>query len=116
MYFLNRSILIVKAKQPFIDWINSTTVPGDSSIITLDEVNREPNVYLIPEYDSEAELNQLLPSAIECIWDAELSGWCLDASTWPKEQSMDAFHKWFDLMVGGMVHDLLEDPLVKEEL
>ena len=47
---LNRSVLIIKAKEPFRQWINSFPDPDG---ITLEELNEDTTSYLIPEYDDD---------------------------------------------------------------
>ena len=115
MYQINRSVVVVRRKQPFVDWANSTNAVGDTNVITLADVNDEPNVYLIPEYEDDKSLKRILPTAIACIWDSELSGWYTDEARWPRDRSANAFHEWFDLEIGSMVYDLLDDPIAKEE-
>ena len=45
-YQINRSALIVTAKQPFVDWLHS--VDPTSKDIGLVDINDEPTVYLVP--------------------------------------------------------------------
>ena len=115
MYFVNRSVVIVKAKQPFVDWINSTNAPGDPTIATIENVNNEPNVYLVPEYENDNELKRILPSVIDCIWEEELMSWYIDEATWPKDRSKKKFMEWFELQVASSVMDIAGDPLDREE-
>jgi len=43
-YQINRSALIVTAKQPFVDWLH--TVDPTSKDVSLSDINHEPTVYL----------------------------------------------------------------------
>ena len=45
---LNRSIIIIKAKEPFLSWLSSLPEPENN--ISLDEINFDNSVYLLPEY------------------------------------------------------------------
>ena len=51
---LNRSAIVVKPKQPFLDWLHAAD-PTSHEITSLD-VCREPTIYLIPECDTDEEL------------------------------------------------------------
>lgn len=115
MYQINRGVIVIKRKQPFVDWVNSTNVPGDNNITSLADVNDEPGIYLIPEYEDSRSLKRLMPSAIDCIWECELMAWYTDETKWPKDQSAKAFHEWFEVEVGSIVYDLPDDPIDKEE-
>jgi hypothetical protein len=44
---LNRAALILRYKQPFVDWINAADPSPASHVLTLAEVNQEHTVYLV---------------------------------------------------------------------
>jgi hypothetical protein len=44
---VNRSVIVVRAKEPFLQWLNSLPDPGK---FTLDEVNQDSTTFLLPEY------------------------------------------------------------------
>jgi len=50
---LNRDLLIVRLKQPFVDWINEADPYPDSTHITLESANEDSSVFLIHEFASE---------------------------------------------------------------
>ena len=54
---LNRSAVVVKPKQPFLDWLHRAD--PTSGEITLDEVGQEPTIYLIPECDTKDAQEQI---------------------------------------------------------
>ncbi len=51
----NRAAIIVRAKAPFVEWVQSAD--ADSSHITTEEVNEDPNVYLIYDPKKEGEID-----------------------------------------------------------
>ena len=110
MYLINRAALMVKAKKPFLDWINYTEGPKS----TLEAVNRECHVYLISEHDTSKQLEEVLQVIYEDIFATELGGFCTDTDEWP-EISYKLFKKWFDVEVHSMVFDSYEDEIEKEE-
>ncbi|MCG8587462.1 MAG: hypothetical protein MI757_22370 [Pirellulales bacterium] len=53
---LNRAAVTLTAKQPMVDWINAVDGDPNSKPTTLDEANREYQVYLIDgEYADDFE-------------------------------------------------------------
>ena len=50
---LNRDLLIVRYKQPFVDWVNEADPNPDGRLMTLEEVNDDSPAYLIHEYASD---------------------------------------------------------------
>ena len=56
---LNRAAVILRYKQPFVDWINAADPSPTSHTLTLAEVNQERTVYLVEVEDDEDELRQL---------------------------------------------------------
>ena len=55
---LNRSAIVVRPKQPFLEWLHS--VDPTSSELTLQDLGQEPDVYLVPEFESEEDLADCL--------------------------------------------------------
>ena len=74
MYLINRAAAIVKIKQPCLDWINSDS-PVD---LTLESVNEECNIYLLPEFDMPDEAQEIIADMYEDIVENELMGFCTD--------------------------------------
>jgi hypothetical protein len=63
---LNRSSVIVRSEQPFLDWVNSY----DGTRISPLEVDRDQTVYLIPEYLKDLDAHQVLKSGSSgCSWN-----------------------------------------------
>jgi hypothetical protein len=56
---VSRAALILRYKQPFVDWINAADPSPTSHTLTLAEVNQEHTVYLV-EVEDEDELAQWL--------------------------------------------------------
>ena len=109
---LNRSALVVKPKQPFLDWLHE--VDPTSHRLTLQDLVREPTIYLIPECDTSEDVADVLRELCEDIFREQLAGWYKDATTWPKDRSFDVFCLWFDCQHHSMVVDLGDEPLIRE--
>ena len=54
MYFVDRSVAVIKPKQPFVDWLNQ--VPDNDMELSLDSLRADCTVILIPEFDEPEEL------------------------------------------------------------
>ena len=113
MSLINRGLLIVKPKQPFLDWLNS--LPNDNEV---DEANREeldesPEIddytaYLVPEFEDDEETRQVLEEFYSFIFEQELESWDQEESNWPKNRDLVTFHEWFEVQFHSMVFDLAE--------
>jgi hypothetical protein len=112
MASVNRSALIVRPKQPFVDWINAVE---PTSPVTLKTACNEPSVYLLPECDTEKDLANVLRVVYGEIFEDELWSWYTDPGCWPKDRSFAVFRRWFDWQWHSMVVDLSCDPLAREE-
>lgn len=55
--YINRNAVVIKAKQPFVDWVNATPKADEEKghVFTLAEINADCEVLLIPDYDSLEE-------------------------------------------------------------
>ena len=60
---LNRSAIVVKPKQPFLDWLHGAD--STSSDLTLRELALEPAIHLIPECDTPEEVADILHELCE---------------------------------------------------
>ncbi len=112
---INRSALILKYKQPAVDWIN-TADPYESLKLTLEAVNNDLNVYLISDEDSDnAEtLQKWLALNLEALFFDELNGWYTDQSLWPKNRNMSLFNEWFTVECHTVLHDTVGEPFVDD--
>lgn len=111
MYLIDRAAAVVRIKKPFLDWANSLP---DKPRVTLKTLNRENHVFLLPEHDTEQELDLIIQELYPYIFQIELASFCRDESLWPPID-YQTFLKWFDLQVHSMVFDPYEDTIEKEE-
>lgn len=106
---LNRSAVVVKPRQPFLDWLHR--VDPTSRDITLDELEQDPTIYLIPECDTEADVRRALRKLCGSIFIEQLAAWWTDDDSWPQDRSFAAFRRWFDWQYYSMLIDLCAEPL-----
>lgn len=108
---INRSALIVRPKQPYVDWAKGL----DDSGMDPSEIG-ERTVYLLPEYDDDIEGLALLSKGYEHIFEAELEGWHLIEDDWPANRTFAMFCEWFDIELHSMVVDMVDGPIVDDDL
>ena len=109
---INRSLLIVRAKEPFVKWINSLP---DPAMLSRQQVDRDNTAYLLPEYAHDGEQDEILVQFHDLIFQEQLSGWWTDESAWPSKRDLVTFKKWFDVEFHSAVLDLVDGPLENYE-
>ncbi len=114
MQLINRSIAIIKPKQPFINWINSTD-PGSDFKISLEQARSDPTCILLPEFDRPKDARSYIKKIYDEVWLLELQAWWTDESVYPKNRSFENFFEWFDIELGSEVFDWLDEPIESEE-
>jgi len=108
---INRCAVTIRALEPFLVWLHSLP---DYEDMTLNEVNQETTVYLLPVYEDEAEKDALLDQYYDLLFDEELAGWWMNEDDWPKKRNLEMFNLWFDIEFHSVVVDLEDAPLRDE--
>lgn len=110
---LNRAVLILRYKQPFVDWINAAD-PTPTQELTLTDVNDDNTAYLI-EAEDEKEFERWLKANAEMLFEEELNGWYTDPSLWPQDRSLALFKKWCTFELHTLAFDMGSSPLFDDE-
>lgn len=100
---INRCAISVGYKQSFVDWINSSD-PYKSPNVSLVELNKDTNIYLIEAEDIE-EYKDWLRTNFLGIFEEELQAWYVDPDLWPDNLNFDNFCDFFAIQFHGMVFD-----------
>lgn len=109
---INRSVLIVRSKEPFLYWLNSLPDPGD---YTLEDINRDQSAFLLLEYEDDRKQENILGKYFTQIFEEKLFGWWTDPEAWPSKRDLKTFKKWFDVEFHSIVYDLVNRPLLVVE-
>ena len=112
---INRTAVTVRAKQPFLDWLRQLPDPVGPEI-TLDGVNRDGTVYLLPEYDHDDERKDLLTHFHDMIFESQLEAWWTEDSDWPLVRSLEVFKEWFTVEFHSIIEDLVDGPILDDDL
>lgn len=114
MYTIDRSIAIIRPKQPFVDWANQ--LPDADGEVSLSDLRDDCLAVLVPEYDTKEEASENLAALWEDLFEEELRGWSTDESMWPTARTKEMFLDWFDVEFHSVVIDPYEDEIKKERL
>ena len=113
MNFINRGVVILKPKSPFVDWANST---GDGNLVlTLGEIAGDSTAYLVPEIEGDGELREYLEQSHLMLFEQELFEWSRDESHWPITRDLSTFMEWFDIEFYSTVIDSVDGDIEIEE-
>lgn len=108
---INRALIILRAKQPAVDWINLAD-PIKKRPVTLEAVNLDCPVHLIhEEAESQEEAHVWALMNHEILLEEFMHGWYVDESLWIKNLSPEMFNQWFDVEFHSMIIDTLETPI-----
>jgi len=110
---LNRSVLIVRFRQPFADWVNAAD-PTPSHEISLADVNDDSTAYLL-EVGDESELDEWLRLNGDALFAEILNDWYTDPELWPQDRSLAMFRKWCSFELHTVVLDTGGSPLEDDE-
>lgn len=106
---INRSLVILKPKQPFLDWAQ-TLDDGDEEF-SLEQLAEDSIAYLIPELWQDSDQQSLLKSYYGVLFEEQLAGWWTDEDEWPKKRDLKMFLDWFKVEFHSLVFDLCEEPI-----
>ncbi len=102
---INRYALVVKPSEVYLKWAHKYFQDGQD--ITLEELQSDSTVYLIPEM--ETGLDTWLMQNYEMIFEYEMDSWCQDRKSWPENPSYEEFVEFFQISLHSIVVDLVED-------
>lgn len=111
MEMLNRSAVIVKPRQPYLEWARRDDAEGLAESV-FETLHTEPTVYLLPEYEDPTSQQDVLEEFWPVLFEAMLEGWVTDESHWPKNRTSEMFREWFEVQMSSIVQDVhLDEPL-----
>ena len=110
---VNRTALILRYKEPAVQWINEADPVEDAIVLSVKEVNTERTVYLISEEDGEnGETQQAwIKRNFRNLFESELEGWYTDPDLWPKPRTLKLFYEWFETEFNTVIIDTVDEPL-----
>jgi hypothetical protein len=112
MRMVDRAVVIIRPKQSFVDWINSSMATEEP--VTIGEQQNDLTAILIPEFDSPPARNRYLAKLKPLLFEMELASWNRDPATWPQDRSVRAFNRYLEIEVHSMVWDTVNGPITHE--
>jgi hypothetical protein len=118
-FTINRGIVILHHKQPFLDWLKSTDAELDD--LTLADLEIDDDAFLIPgneshdPVDGELDAIKWVEKRRQMFFEHCLNEWLTDETLWPQRRSLKMFREWFAVEYRSMVWDLANEPLVLED-
>jgi hypothetical protein len=82
----------------------------------LENLQREPTVYLLLECENEEEVRECLEEVCGQIFEKQFDGWYRVPLSWPIQRDLANFDHWFEWSFHSVVFDLCDDPLLHEEI
>jgi hypothetical protein len=108
MKIINGGLILIKAKQPFLDWLNGAPL---STPLTLAEVNQDCTAILVPDFNSTGELMAYIEPLKSHWFENELATWNSNQAAWPRNRTSKLFDQWFEVEIHSMVWDAIEPVL-----
>ena len=112
MYFVDRSAVVLKPTQKFLDWLKSTD--ENMPELTLEQIRSNCSVFLVPEFDTPEAVVGYFDERYRQIFEAEVSSWEVPQTHWPHAMGLQAFWEFFDVEIHDMVLDM-DDADIKIE-
>ena len=106
---INRSLIILKPKQPFLDW--ARTLDDESEELTLADLADDSTVYLVPEIWQDSDEQEMLEPYCDILFEEQLAGWWTDEAAWPQPRGLKMFLDWFEVEFHSLVIDLCAEPI-----
>jgi hypothetical protein len=114
MQSINRTAVVIKPKEPFVDWLNS--IPDEDIDFTLERISEDNITFLIPQYDNPEDSKNCIRKRFKQIFEWELWGWIVTKELWPKKRTWKIFQEWFDIEINSEIFDLVDGEIEKEEM
>jgi hypothetical protein len=112
---LNRAVIILRYKQPFVDWINSADPnPGSTHVVTLADFGDESTAYLV-DVEDEQDFEKWFKRNGVNLFVEELNSWYTDPDLWPRDRSAAQFKRWCTFELHTVVRDTGGAPIFDDE-
>ena len=103
---INRAALIVRPRQPYVDWANSMDDDGPKA--DLRKLREQPSIYLVEVVDFLGDFPDLIDKYWAWVFREQLNGWMRDPELWPEGLTREMFLEWFDCELSTMIWDMLK--------
>ena len=112
MEVINRTVAIIKPRQPYLDW--ATSLPDAPTDLTLNDLRRDCTAILLPQADEPAEAEAFIARIYADLFEMELEAWSRDRRVWPVTRPYHTFREWFACEVHSTVLDSVGGRITRE--
>ncbi|MGE5496425.1 MAG: hypothetical protein ACM3Q2_00005 [Syntrophothermus sp.] len=112
MYSVDRHLLIIRPREPFLDWLKN--IAPENQALTLSHLSHDNTAFMIPKHDMPEEDHRYIRSIFPDLFDMVLEEWVLDTDLWPADRTYEKFRDWFDLDIHSVLLDTSETEIQKE--
>ena len=97
MINFNRTVVLIKPKEPFLEWLKG--LPDPETMMELKLLRNESTALLIPDFSCYEKAKEYIYEHADVIFESELNSWHEDKSDWPKNRDLKMFNEWFDIEI-----------------
>jgi hypothetical protein len=113
MYYINRTVALLRPKQPPVDWLNE--LPDPDHPFTLADFQTDYTVLLLPVFGNDLQALNFLKKIYKGIFEKELNSFCTDPDYWPAKLDYKTFLQWFEIEFHPEVFDTVDKAIIKKQ-
>jgi hypothetical protein len=106
---VRRTAIVIKPKQPFLDWLIKIDQENDSI-----DIKEDQDVYLLPVFDEMKQMENWLKKNFDQIFCDQMNNWYITEDLWVQNRTLKLFKEWFDYSFHTTVLDFLDEPIQKD--
>ncbi|MBN2272540.1 MAG: hypothetical protein JXN61_18145 [Sedimentisphaerales bacterium] len=103
MQGINRTVVVVGSKQPFIDWLRS--IADDDFDYTLEQISADNLTFLIPQSDNSDEAMEYIRKRYDLIFEWAFGGCAATEELWSAKRNWKMLDDLFDIEIYSEVFD-----------
>lgn len=112
MFEIDRNIVVIKAREPFLQWINA--LPGSEGEVSFADLRCDCTTYLVPVSEDPEHILEYVYERFAEVFEGELESWTPDANLWPQERGLEVFKRWFTLEYHSVIYDMVDEEVEDE--
>jgi hypothetical protein len=116
MFLIDRGAIAIKAKEPFVTWLNQLPDNEPDMKFDLINVNQDGYLFLVPEFEDNAQVERWIKRNAGDLFEMILDDWCTEPNWWPQDRNFKVFEDWFSWELFSSPMDLMEEEITKDDL
>jgi hypothetical protein len=95
MKTINRTVVTISPKQPYLDWANSF----EDGSLELDSPQIYSTALFLPDKYDEHNFEDFIKKVYDLIFEQKLELRMVTPNNWPENRSYKKFNEWFDVRI-----------------